>query len=420
MKKKWFLTGVFLLMMLTLAGCGKKVADEEQIQADLETYSQESILDDDEKIIAVTIDKRQTQKDNKTDVVWCTLQTEGERCAYEKSIVLTYTLYDEGGWMLDEVSDGDRSEWVITPLTGVNEDEIPASLSGMNITANNETWDVTQENMKSIFVDSHETNLEEQKDTVTVTLTVDDLVEEASGQLVINYSFDHGKWIMDSISGNENFSAAVKGGMELNATKDILLDAVNGQSYEYNPQEPSIYSKQEIVINKDEVTEFVIERQESSSKGTSQQYFCNCILTKPNAVFALVIEIPYLYSDAWNIQPISVTAECTSVDITGKWTGTNAYSRNCELNITEMDAEGNISGTYSDQGKSGQKPYSYNVAGKINRDTLEITLEAGDMIGEKPYSWFKPEDITAKINVDEELISGNADLLFWLIRQTEE
>ena len=179
-----------------------------------------------------------------------------------------------------------------------------------------------------------------------------------------------------------------------------------------NTQGPSIYRKQEITINKDEVVDFTIDRQESSSKGTSQQIFCNCTLTKPNAVFTLAIEMSYLYSGTWIIQPISVTSECTSVDITGKWTGTNAYGRICELDITEMDAEGNISGTYSDQGSAYNKAYSYYVAGKINRDTLEITLDAGDMIGEKPYKWFKPDNITAKVNIDDDLISGNADLLF--------
>ena len=414
--KKIYIFLVMMLMAVIFVGCGKKVANEEQIQIDLETFMEKSILADNEKILAVTIDKRQTQKDDKKDVVWCTIQTEDERCAYEKSIVLTYSLYDEGGWMLDEISGNDRSGWVITPLTGVNDDEISASLSGINITTNNEIWYVTQDNMKSILVDSHETNLEEQKDTVAVTLIVDDLIEEADGQLIINYSFEHGSWKMDSISGNENFSAATKAGMELNITEDILLKAIDGQSYKYNTQEPSMYSKQEITINKDEVVDFTIDRQESSSKGTSQQIFCNCTLAKPNAVFTLAIEVSYLYSDTWIIQPISVTSECTSVDITGKWTGTNAYGRICELDITEMDAEGNISGTYSDQGSAYNKAYSYYVAGKINRDTLEITLDAGDMIGEKPYKWFKPDNITAKVNIDNDLISGNADLLFNLTR----
>lgn len=412
--KKINLLLLIAFSVIFLVSCGKKVADEQQIQIDLEGFTQESILSDDEKIVEIIIDKRQTQKDEKSDIVWCTVRTEDKRCKYEKSFVLTYSLYDEGGWILDEVLINDKSVWVITPLIGVNDDDISASLIGIDVTVNGEIWHVTKDNMKSISIDSHETDLELQKDAVTATLTIDDLVEEASGQLIINYNFNHGSWIMDSISGREDFSAHIKPGVELNITEEMLLDTVNGQSFEYNPKEPKIYRTQKITINKDEVSDFIIEKQETSLKGTSVQYFCSCTLTKPYAAFMLTFEIPYHYSGEWNIQDISTTAECTFVDIVGNWTGTNAYSRNCELNITEMDEDGNISGTYSDMGKSSNRAYSYYVAGKINMDTLEITLKAGDIIGKEPYALFKPYDITARINVDDSSISGNADLQFWV------
>lgn len=75
--KKIYLFLLMMLMVVMFVGCGKKVANEEQIQIDLETYTEKTILADNEKIIAVTIDKRQTQKDDKKDVVWCTIQNRG-------------------------------------------------------------------------------------------------------------------------------------------------------------------------------------------------------------------------------------------------------------------------------------------------------------------------------------------------------
>ncbi len=57
----------------------------------------------------------------------------------------------------------------------------------MNLTVDNEIWYVSEDNIKSISVDNHETDLEAETDQVTVSLTVDDLVEEAEGQLVIDY-----------------------------------------------------------------------------------------------------------------------------------------------------------------------------------------------------------------------------------------
>lgn len=134
MKKRWYLPLILIVMML-LGGCGKAVRDEKQIQADLESDLQANYFAENEKIIEVKIEKRQTEKKEKHDTVWCSVQTEDERCAYEKSLVLTYSLYDEGGWLLDDVSVNSRSEWVITPIIGISNDEIAASLCGINISA---------------------------------------------------------------------------------------------------------------------------------------------------------------------------------------------------------------------------------------------------------------------------------------------
>lgn len=409
MKRRWFLIGSFILIMVGLAGCGKKVADEEQIQVDLEAYKKDGILSENEKIIEITIDKRQTEKDEKLDSVWCTVQTEDERCAYEKNFTLMYTLYDEGGWILDDVSVNGRSEWVITPLTGINNDEISASLNNVNLTVDNEIWYVSEDNIKSISVDNHKTDLEAETDQVTVSLTVDDLVEEAEGQLVIDYIFENGNWIMDSLSGNENFTSVSKQTVALNVEEESLLNAVNDLSFEYGSQE--------ITVDKNKVSDFVIESQEASSKGTLQQFFCSCTLTEPHAAFTLKAEITYRYSGEWEIQTVTVTAECISAELKGSWTGNNVYGRACELNITEMDADGNISGTYSDYGSSYDNSYSYYVSGKLDWSTLEMYLKAGDMIGEKPYKWFEPEDIKARLNVEQSSIKGNADLGFTVTQE---
>lgn len=91
------------------------------------------------------------------------------------------------------------------------------------------------------------------------------------------------------------------------------------------------------------------------------------------------MEIPYHYWDEWNIEPVSVTAKCTSVEITGNWTGTNNYGYIIELNITEMD-------------------------------------EAGDVIGEKPSKYFEPDNITVRLNVDDASITGYTYLNFTVMQ----
>ncbi|MCM1386012.1 MAG: hypothetical protein NC231_01685 [Bacillus sp. (in: Bacteria)] len=384
-----------MLIMFALAGCGAKVADEEKIQTDLTSYKQKDFLAADEKITEIVIDKRQTEKDDKIDTVWCSVQTEDARCAYEKDFTLTYSLYDEGGWILDEVDVNNRSEWVITPLTGVSNEEISASLSGINITADNESWYVTKDNIKAMSVNNQETNLENETDVVTVSLTVDDLVEEAKGELLIHYIFRNGGWVMDSMLGNENFTADMKTSAALSIDDTALFNAVNGQVFEYGSQE--------ISVNKDEISDFMVKGQELSNKGTVQKYLCSCTLTKPCATFSLDIAVPYYYAEGWNEQSADITAKCTSVDIVGVWSGTTLGDYN-ELNITEMDENGNISGSYVHRGPIKLDIYSYYVTGAVKWDTLGIYLTVGDVI-EEAKEW-KIKDINAYINIEDSTIEG--------------
>lgn len=405
--KRFLFVLLSIVISMLMVGCNKNVVNEKQIKADLEAYTKKDFFEDGEKIIEITINERQTNKEEKLDMVWCTVLTKDERCAYEKSFVLLYSLYDEDGWMLDNATINNRNEWVVTPLVGVSDDEITYSLDGVNITVNDEIWYVETDNIKNVSVEERKTNLEAKTDIVTVNVTVDDLVEEANGQLLINYTFKNGKWEIDSVSGNEKFTVAEKTGVALNVQDEVLHDAVEGQMFTYGTQE--------IMVNKNEISDFVLQGQEKSSKGTIQKYSCSCVLTKSYTVFELEIEILYVYSDGmWNIQPIYIIPQCTSVEIEGNWTGTNVYGRVCELNITEMDAEGNISGIYSDKGDSFNKGYSYNVAGQIDLSNLEMFLEAGDLIGEKPYDRFEPYNITASLMVDDLEIVGNADLKFFV------
>ncbi len=159
-------------------------------------------------------------------------------------------------------------------MTGINNDEISASLNNVNLTVDNEIWYVSEDNIKSISVDNHETDLKAETNQVTVSLTVDDLVEEAEGQLVIDYIFENGNWVMDSLSGNENFTSVIKQTVALNVEEETLLSAINGLSFEYGSQE--------ITVDKNKVSDFVIESQAASSKGTLQQFFCSCTLTEPH------------------------------------------------------------------------------------------------------------------------------------------
>ena len=209
------------------------------------------------------------------------------------------------------------------------------------------------------------------------------------------------------MSENESFTTETKAGLALDMTEEALFDVLSEQIIEYG-----INDKQEITLNKNELSDFVIEKKESSQKGCAERYFCKGTLTKPHAVFLLEIEIPYFYNDSWELQQISVAANCISVEIAGKWIGSNAYGRSCELDITEIDTAGNIKAVYSSSYNDGSD-FSYYVSGNMDLNNLRMDLEAGDIIfGD--YWWFEPDDITAWLRADSSTIFGRANLQFSL------
>lgn len=410
MKKSLLLTFTFIVILMLFAGCNS-VANEKQIQADLESYTQSELFAENEKIVEIKIDKRQTANEKKQESVWCTVTTEDKHYSYEKAMTLTYNYYNEGGWMLDNVSVNNHSEWVITPLTGISNEEVSASLDGISVTANDEIWNITKGNIKSISIEEQKTDLENKTDVITATLTIDDEVEEASGQLVINYRFNN-EWVIDSISGNENFKAILKSGIALNVTEETLQNEISGQTSDYG-----IDGNATITINKNEISDFKIESQESYEKGRRQIYLCSCKLIKPHAEFLLNVEIPYDYlgSDGWSIQPITINAQCTSINLEGEWKGTYRAiggGGTAVLNISAIDDNGLITGTFKytpNRVDKYSQPGSYNITGEITLATLSIHFTAGEWI-DKPseeYEW-QLSDISATLDIENSTLYGTA------------
>lgn len=420
MKKIFTLVVCFFAVAMLLMGCGNSVVDESQLKTDFEAYMKADFSAGNEQIVEINIDRRQTEKDKKLDMVWCTVKTEDEKCAYEKSLILTYRLYDEDGWILDDVSVNSRSEWNIMPLAGADNNEIIASLNGVNVTADNELWYITQENIKNISVDKHETDLEVGTDIVTVTLTIDDLVKEASGQLVISYTFNNGNWTIDSLLGNKDFTTVTKPGFALNVTEETLVNELAGKTFDYGLDDGAVivYTSdlQTITINKNEIFDFTIKSQESLSKGTIQNYLCDCIVKKPHAEFALSIEVQYFYAEEWNLQPISITAKCTSMNVEGEWTGTYGAiggGGTAVLNVSSIDDNGLLMGTFRyipNRVDKYSQPGSYSITGEINLATLYIHFTAGKWIddpGRMSMEW-DLSDISVRLNVEDSIMYGTA------------
>lgn len=416
MKKRGYILLILLFAMLLLTGCNN-VADTKQIQSDLGNYSRTDFLRDGEMVKGIEITKRETEKKKNLDVLSCTVTTEDEKCAYEKEMILTYTYDDNNGWVLDYVTVNDSDKWKITPLSGVTEKDIAASLKGTIVTADGEKWNISKDNIASISINEHATDIEGKTDTVTLTLKLDDLVEEATGQLILNYVFEK-EWKLDSVSGDDSFEVQVKPGLGLDATEETLMPELSGMEFEYGmPKDARLYFKSEVQtigINENEIAEFVIKDHEIESKGTRHKFTCTFILTKKHAKFDIETVLQYIYSssDGWRLQPITITPECISVNIEGEWKGQYndaPYRGNAVLAITSIEEDGTIAGTYSytpEVISEYSEPGSYEVSGKIDLTTMLLKLTAGEWIDKPVHSALMKQDIRARLVVEDSHIEG--------------
>ena len=407
MRRKYLMILPMTLLITLFTGCSN-VADEKQIKADLEQYEEADILNDDEKIEEITIDKRQTDEDGKTDTVWCTVTTQDSDISYQKEFVLTYGLYDKKKWVLDDVDVNDSDEWVKEPLKGIDEESVSLSLNEETVKVDNSDWHIEESEIKEISIDKQDTDIEKKQDTVLVSLTLESPIQRAEGQLEISYHFED-EWEIDSLTEKKAFTSQEIEGTALNATEESLIEELTKNEINLGNDEDGIS------IEKENISNFKITKESTESKGTQKTFECTATVTKPTAVFQIDAKIPYLYSEEkdWVCQPTTITSTLESLDITGEWKGTYngaPYSGEAVLNILSLDENGTITATYSYTPETTSRysqPGSYQVSGKIDFETLYMDLKAGDWITEpeKALSVTKA-DIHAYLHVNESTIEG--------------
>lgn len=403
-KKCLLIMPVILMTFLVCTGCTGMVK-EKDIKEDLRNY--EDFLEEGEKIDKVVLEKRDTDKEQNEDTIWCVITTQDSKIAYEKETILYYHKYDKGGWLLDEVEVESSNEWKITPLKGIEEQDIPSTLDGIFVQVDGEPWEILESEVDELSINKRETDIEEKTDEVTMTFTLKGKVEKVKGKLIINYIFED-KWEIDKVLEAQDFVVEAISEKALNVGENELIEKLTQETISYGG---GASLQQEIAIAKEELSDFKIDKQESKEKGTEQSIYCSCALNKMNVVLELQMIFFYSYSESWELSRTDVTAETKSLDILGKWSGESirpGKSDQVVLDINEV--EGNkIIGVYyftPDEITNFSQAGSYNVSGTIDEKTLNMELTAGDWIEQPKQDAFMRQDITAVINVDMGIIEG--------------
>lgn len=387
------LASVLIISMLCLSACGKKAADEEQIKLDLESDTKFQFLKNDEQIDEIIIEKRQTEKEQKTDTVWCTVVTSNAEASCQKDIVLTYGLYDKTGWILDRIDVSAKDEWVMTPLKGVEESSLSTLLLGQIVNIDNEEWQIAQDNLLNAKIEEQYTNLEQKTDQIVISLTLDDKLERADGKIKALFTFNQ-EWKFDSFISQDYFTVSMKEEYALNVTENDLISKLT------ETELPISDTKQTILINEQEISDFKIEEQTAESKGSRQLYRCSYQVSKSKVTIAMESLIVYDYRDGegWQGSENNTTSQIVSTDIIGNWSGTyiNGFrEETAELQISEVNDDGSVKAVFA------FAEGSYELSGTWNREELKLQLEAGDWIEE-------PAKI--RISNDKDSITGELKL----------
>ena len=300
-----------------LAGCSS-VPKEEEIQQDLESFSDKAFLDDGEKIDSLTIEKRDTDKKNKSDLVWCTIVTEKDDVSYEKEVTLSYYLYDKAGWTFEDYKVADQGKWNIVPLSGVKEADLRSNLVGKTITVDNQAWEILDSEISQLTIKSQNTDLEKKTDQITMDIVLDGEIESVSGTLVADYTFDKA-WILSSLSEKYSLRPEVKEDKALDVSMERVVDDIQYPEIKYGVSG----AIQKITISKDQMEDFSVDKQISQYKGTEQSFQCSAKLVKGHAIFNVSINADYIFENGtWNCSQIEPELTFASADLQGEWKGT--------------------------------------------------------------------------------------------------
>ena len=401
---------ITFISLLSACSAGVSVTSESKIKEDFEShldyYTGLEIID------KVEIIKRKTDNEAKEDMVWCKIDSADSDASYVRYFIIIYNLYEEDGWQFEELLEDQKDKWSSKPLAGADNKLIKGSMVGMSIEIDEEEWEISPNTIDSFTIESQETQLEQGKDIVVVSVVINDDVLTAQGELEFVFKYEDG-WKLGDYRVFKPFETSVKVHTKLEISDDILINAIS--------KKPLILgegkTEQLIDIELDEISDFTLIDTVSQNKDTMQTYNCSFKLDKKLVVLTVNAQVVYQYDkvNGWNISDISCQPSISSVNIEGEWIGQYAQmsgDAKLNLNISQVADDGSITAVFNFSALPTNPSVpsgSYKMIGGVDLNNLRIVLEGKEWIEQPTYYSFRNLDGCLRIDGSViKAISGTA------------
>lgn len=191
----WYAVGLLIICAFFLNGCSNSGVSEAQIQEEVSAFDEvksgiiscDYVNFDGYQIESFEIEKRQTNIEDKEDIIYCTVVIKNNSFQSHINYMLIYDYFDDGGWLLGQV---EIIEKRTTPLCGVHLDNI--YFDGLNFSEKFNKYSSLNNNFDrdNIQVVGRNTDLEIGIDTIEYQYTNEKSIIKA--QLIFQFDQNSG------------------------------------------------------------------------------------------------------------------------------------------------------------------------------------------------------------------------------------
>jgi hypothetical protein len=461
MKRKTILTIVSLaLILIFIAACddsngggtsARAVPNTERIQSDIATNAI-SPIPSNRTVDSIEIINEETDTDTGQHSATVRVFSNDSEVAYTENMRVVYIRNEDREWVLSAITSDSSAPVLMSPLVGANVSLVREAILGANLIIDGENWVVDDSNLESVTIASQETNLEQNRDTMTVNVELKDVVLSADGQMLVEFRFNNGIWELSEYRVGTMFETSMLPNAALNVTDDDLMAIIVRHEVSYDPttairaQEIMIEqatldlvgamtgmpflsallgggsSEQVMSVSSDEISDFIFVDSVAREKGTEISFFSSFTLKKELVDFNVFSQVIYYFDpvNGWGLQDVGFTSVISAIHLENTmWvsrTGERFTMIITEITpLTDIDVAVDVVVNLTFLQGFDQIPpgdWRYSARGFLNLSELIIGVNFVEWIGQVPMRTSRNEHpgldlLSGRINVQDSSISGN-------------